>query len=104
MGSDVITAYWSNTWGQVASYRIITSTEVCDIMQEGDGVETLLSVQTMSLPGELEEQVVQFTKYDQLHYVGVVAVDSAGNVGPVSNIVTVFVPRPVLDTDDLTSP
>lgn len=102
--SDVITAYWSNTWGQVASYRIITSTEVCDIMKEGDGVETLLSVQTMSLPGELEEQVVQFTKYDQLHYVGVVAVDSAGNVGPVSNIVTVFVPRPVLDTDDLTSP
>ena len=102
--SDVITAYWTNTWGQVASYRIITSTEVCNIMEKGDGVETLLSVQTLSRPGELEEQVVQFTKYDQLYYVGVVAVDGAGNIGSVSNIVTVFVPRPVLETDDLTSP
>ena len=102
--SDVITAYWTNTWGQVASYRIITSTEVCNIMQQGDGVETLLSVQTMSRPGELEEQVVQFTKYDQLYYVGVVAVDAAGNVGSVSNIVTVFVPRPVVESDDLSSP
>ena len=102
--SDVITASWTNTWGQVASYRIITSTEVCQMMEEGEGVETLLSVQTMSLPGELEEQVVQFSKYDQLYYVGVVAVDGAGNVGSVSNIVTVFVPRPLLEPDLPTSP
>ena len=102
--SDVITASWTSTGGQVASYRIVTSSEVCQMMEEQEGVETLLSVQTMSLPGELEEQVVQFSKYDQLYYVGVVAVDAAGNVGSVSNIVTVYVPRPILETEDAASP
>ena len=102
--SDVITASWTSTGGQVASYRIVTSSEVCQMMEEQEGVETLLSVQTMSLPGELEEQVVQFSKYDQLYYVGVVAVDAAGNVGSVSNIVTVYVPRPLLETEDAASP
>ena len=102
--SDVITASWTSTGGQVASYRIVTSSEVCQMMEDQEGAETLLSVQTMSLPGELEEQVVQFSKYDQLYYVGVVAVDAAGNVGSVSNIVTVYVPRPILETEDAASP
>ena len=105
--SDVITAHWTNTGGdgeregQVESYRIITSTEVCELLEGGNSVETLLSVQTMSGLGEAVEQVVQFTKYDQLYYVGVLAVDGAGNVGEVSNIVTIYVPRPIVESDDL---
>ena len=108
--SDVITAYWTNTGGdgeregEVESYKLVTSTEVCQLLQGGDSVETLLSVQTMSGPGQLVEQVVQFTQYDQLYYVGVVAVDAAGNVGEVSNIVTVYVPRPVVESDELADP
>ena len=98
--SDVITAVWTSPGSDLNSgdspvdmFQLLVAEDACELM-EGVDVETLLSVQTRATRGDLVEQVLHWTRYDTLYYVGVVAVDAAGNTGKLSNIVSVYVPAP----------
>ena len=105
--SDVITATWTavagdmNVRDSVESYKIVVSDDVCQLMDDVASAETVLNIQSRAASGDFVEQVLQWTRYDQMLYVAVVGVDAAGNVGHVSNIVTVFVPSPISTDPDL---
>ena len=103
--SDVVTAAWTAPGGdlelatsdRVEMFRLVASEDVCGLLDSVQTQDTVLSVQTLAGAGQRVEQVLQWppTRYDTTFYVAVVGVDAAGNVGHVSNIVTVFVPAPV---------
>ena len=100
--SDVITAQWTSPAGdlglagEVEMFKILVSEDVCELLDNAEGAETILSVQTRAQPGAVVEQVMQWSRdYDTLYYVAVVGMDAAGNTGRVSNIVTVMVPAPL---------
>ena len=103
--SDVVTAQWTSPAGDldiaghVDTFKLVASEHVCDLLTHVSSGDTVLSVQTRAARGEVVEQVLQWTRYDTLYYVAVVGVDTSGNIGHVSNIVTVYVPQPISETD-----
>ena len=98
--SDVISATWTSSAGDlnirdtVDTWRLVVSDDACQLLDNVQKAEIILNIQTRAALGEAVEQMLQWTRYDKLYYVAVVGVDAAGNVGKVSNVVSVHVEMP----------
>ena len=91
------------TAGSVDRSVLVFSQVMGDLLRQGGG-DQLAVVERVTTAGDRLCQEVAVPLYDVGLYLGVFAVDSAGNRGAMSNIVRVLVPSPpLINTDNQVS-
>ena len=100
-------------WGKLASYQLFTSPDpqtytrplASNLTSRGHHNSAVL-VQSFSAgqqAGHREHHIVRINMFDQEMFYVLVPVDSEGNIGEMSNIVSAYMPRPQLIGGDATN-
>ena len=87
-------------WGKLASYQLFVSPSRTTYYTSGHNTSTsAVLVQSFSAgqqAGHTEHHTVRINMFDQEMFYILIPVDSEGNVGEMSNIVSAYMPRPQL--------
>ena len=78
--------------GSVTGFKFYYSSDISSLV--GGSPRPLVNVDRLTAAGSLATQDLAFPFYDKDYYIGLVAVDADGNVGPMSNLAHVFLPAP----------
>ena len=100
-------------WGKLASYQLFTSPDpdtytrpLASNMTSRGHQSSAVLVQSFSAgqqAGHREHHTVRISMFDQEMFYVLVPVDSEGNIGEMSNIVSAYMPRPQLIGGDATN-
>ena len=92
--------------GSVAGYRFVYSEDISDLLDPTCEPRSLINLDKIQPSGVFTTEDISFPFYEQDYYIGLIPVDSDGNLGMISNLVHVFLPAPpsLLQDDSLTSP
>ena len=102
--SQQIQLMWTATgddydWGKLASYQLFSSSRADSYFSSPNNTSQAVLVQSFSAgqhAGQPEQHTVRINVFDQEIFYVLVPVDSEGNVGEISNIVSAYMPRPQL--------
>ena len=84
-------------WGKLASYQLFSSVRAESYYSSPHNTSQAVLVQSFSAgqhAGQQEQHTVRINVFDQEIFYVLVPVDSEGNVGEISNIVSAYMPRP----------
>ena len=94
--SEMFLARWTSSGGDyqagvVAGYTVLCSPSMKDMLGTAEK-EVVMSVRNSQVGGMANSVYLTIPHYDQYLYLGIVGEDSAGNLGTMSNIVTIYQP------------
>ena len=84
-------------WGKLASYQLFSSPRADSYYSSPQNTSQASLVQSFSAgqhAGQQEQHTVRINVFDKEMFYVLVPVDSDGNVGEISNIVSAYMPRP----------
>jgi len=96
--NDTLFASWTASGGDlhagsVSSYVVVYADDIADLIDPSAQPVVLMKIDKQALSGEKVDQELIPPLYNQACFIGVYAVDSAGNRGAMSNIRQVFVSK-----------
>ncbi|KAB7506569.1 Calcium-activated chloride channel regulator 2 [Armadillidium nasatum] len=89
-------------YGQAKVYKVLVNHDL-RLLRDGIGIE--LEDWPRPLPSHsIQQHTITWKSYDELFYLALSAIDSSGNVGPLSNVVEIFLPSPSMPESTEISP
>merc|ERR1711892_555198 len=108
--SGIISAVWTSPGGaflsgSVAGYKFVYSSDIADLLDKKSDPKVLKGLEKTQFEGISNKQDLHFPFFGNDYHIGVVAYDSSGNYGRMSNLVHVFQASPItnLQEEELTT-